>query len=186
MNILTISLAIFAATILWLVTVYNKLINNRQKVKEGWSGIDVQLKRRVDVIPNLIETVKGYVKHEDKVLNEVVALRSNCQKTQNSSVQDRTQAESLLSGALGKLLVTVEGYPDLKANQNFIALQQNLVEIENQIQMARRYYNGSVRDLNIIIESFPNNIIAKNFGFKSEPYFEITNAAEREVVQVKF
>ena len=185
MNIILISILVVAALIIfWLISIYNNLVSNRQKVREGWSGIDVQLKRRVDLIPNLIETVKGYAKHEDKVITEVTQLRAGCQNAQNASIQDRAQVESMLSGALGKLMVSVEAYPDLKANQNFIELQKSLLEIEDNIQLARRYYNGSVRDLNIIIESFPSNIVAGKFGFKLESYFEITNPLKEKLCKL--
>jgi LemA protein len=183
---LFITIAIVVILIVWAISIYNSLVQGRQLVKEGWSGIDVQLKRRFDLVPNLVETVKGYAKHEEGVLAEVTQLRTGCQNAQNSSVENRAHAESLLSGALGKLMFVAENYPDLKANQNFSELQKSLSDIENNIQMARRYYNGSVRDFNTNIQSFPNNIIANKFGFKIEQFFEITNAAEKENVSVKF
>ncbi|MBU6140140.1 MAG: LemA family protein [Proteobacteria bacterium] len=186
MTVVLALLAIIAVTVIWAVMAYNGLVSNRQKLKEGWSGIDVQLKRRFDLVPNLVETVKAYAKHEDKVLNEVTASRTDCQKAQSSSVENRAQVESILSGALGRLIAVAENYPDLKANQNFAQLQKNLFEIEDNIQMARRYYNGSARDFNTSVQSFPTNIIANKFGFKTEPFFEISNSAEKEVVQVKF
>jgi LemA protein len=186
MTIALAILAIVALTIIWAIAAYNGLVSNSQKLKEGWSGIDVQLRRRFDLVPNLVETVKGYAKHEEKVLNEVTASRADCQKAQSYSVENRAQVESIFSGALGKLIAVAENYPDLKANQNFAQLQKSLFEIEDNIQMARRYYNGSVRDFNTSVQSFPTNIIANKFGFKTEQFFEITNSAEKEVVQVKF
>ena len=157
-----------AALALWGVVIYNKLIKNRNMVEEGWSGIDVQLKRRSNLIPNLIETAKDYMGHEKGVLESVTELRT--QSINASNPRDQGRAEGLLGAALGKLFAVLfavaEDYPELKAEGTFIELQENLSELEEQIQLARRYYNGAVRNLNILIESFPSNLIAGHFQFR--------------------
>ncbi|MBB5538614.1 LemA family protein [Rhizobium giardinii] len=181
-----IGLAIAAVVILYVIFIYNGLVKARQVKEEAWSGIDVQLKRRADLIPNLIETVKGYAAHEKGTLQEVVELRSKAQAVPAGDVAGRATAEGMLSQALGKLFALAEAYPDLKANQNFAELQQSLEEIESEVQMARRYYNGAARDLNVKVESFPSNFIAGPFGFAKAAYFEITNEADRAVPVVKF
>ena len=181
-----IGLAIAAVVILYLIFVYNGLVKARQVKEEAWSGIDVQLKRRADLIPNLIETVKGYAAHEKGTLEEVIALRNRAQSLPAGDVAGRAATEGLLSQALGKLFALAEAYPDLKANQNFSELQQSLESIENEVQMARRYYNGAARDLNVKVESFPSNFIAGPFGFTKAAFFEITNEADRTVPVVKF
>jgi LemA protein len=167
-----------------LVAIYNKLVRNKQMVAEGWSGIDVQLKRRNDLIPNLIETVKGYMGHEKGVLEKVTELRNQSLKAKG--VGDQARVEGALGAALGNLFAVAENYPDLKASQNFLELQKNLAEIEDQIQLARRYYNGAARNLNILIASFPSNLVAGHFGFTPVEYFEIEDAAERSVPKVSF
>ena len=167
-----------------VVLFYNRLVRDRNLVKESWSGIDVQLRRRYNLIPNLIETVKGYAKHEENVLEDVVKFRN--QSIDASKVPEQAQAETGLTKALKSLFALAEAYPDLKANQNFLELQNNLDEIEEQIQLARRYYNGTVRDYNIRVESFPHMIIAKMFNFQPADYFEIELATQREVPEVKF
>jgi LemA protein len=167
-----------------LVAIYNKLVRSRAMVQEGWSGIDVQLKRRNDLIPNLIETVKGYMGHERGVLEKVTELRAQSLKA--TGVGDQARVEGALGAALGKLLAVAENYPDLKASQNFIQLQQSLAENEDQIQLARRYYNGAARNLNIVVASFPSNLVAQNFGFTPVEYFEIEDAGERAVPKVSF
>jgi LemA protein len=181
-----IALGIIAIVALYVIFIYNGLVRARQMAEEAWSGIDVQLKRRADLIPNLIETVKGYAAHEKGTLEEVVKLRNQAQAVPQGDVAGRAQAEGLLSQALGKLFALAEAYPDLKANQNFAELQTSLETIESEIQMSRRYYNGSARDLNIKVESFPSNLIAGPFGFSKRDYFEITNEADRAVPAVKF
>jgi len=170
----------------YAIVIYNGLVRARQVVKEAWSGIDVQLKRRADLIPNLIETVKGYAQHERQTLDEVTSLRTRAQSVPTGDVAGRAQAEGLLSQALGKLFVVAEAYPDLKANQNFQQLQTSLETIESEIQMSRRYYNGAARDLNIKVESFPSNLVANTFGFSQVEYFEIENAEDRAVPKVSF
>ncbi|WP_312361172.1 LemA family protein [Ensifer sp.] len=181
-----IGLAIGVAVILYLVFVYNGLVKARQMAEEAWSGIDVQLKRRADLIPNLIETVKGYAAHEKSTLEEVIAMRNRAQAVPSGDVEGRAAAEGALSQALGKLFALAEAYPDLKANENFAELQRSLETIEGEIQMSRRYYNGAARDLNVKVESFPSNLIANAFRFVKAGYFEITNEADRAVPQVKF
>jgi LemA protein len=168
----------------WLIAIYNLLVKNRNMVKEGWSGIEVQLKRRANLIPNLLETVKGYMGHERGVLEKVTELRAQSMRTQN--VEERAKLEGALSRSLANLFAVAEGYPDLKANQNFLDLQSQLSQLEEQIHMARRYYNGTVRDYNIRVESFPSNLVANSFGFKQADFFEITDEADRAVPKVAF
>jgi len=166
------------------IFMYNRLIRSRNLLNEAWSGIDVQLKRRHDLIPNIIETVKGYVKHERKVLEEITALRSRLAGP--ATVQEKGQLENSFSQALKSIFALAEAYPDLKANQNFIELQRTLADAEEQIQLARRYYNGAARDYNTMVESFPSNMMASIFGFTKAEFFEIELATEREVPGVKF
>ncbi len=173
---------IFLVFISGTVLVYNRLVTLRNMVKEGWSGIDVQLMRRAALIPNLVETVKGYMGHERKLLFEIADLRSRSLRTQR--VGEKGEIETALSRSLGSLMAVAEGYPDLKASQNFLELQKELTDIEDQIQMARRYYNGTVRNLNIAVESFPSNIVAKLFTFVQAEYFAIDDADDRQVPQV--
>ncbi len=168
------------------VMMYNGLVRSRQMAEEAWSGIDVQLKRRADLIPNLIETVKGYAAHEKTTLDEVISRRNQAQAVPAGDVAARGAAEGLLTQALGKVIALAEAYPDLKANQNFSQLQTSLETIEGELQMARRYYNGAARDLNTKVESFPSNLLARNFGFQKREYFEITNETDRAVPTVKF
>jgi LemA protein len=181
-----IILAIIAAVIGYGIMIYNKLVKNKNMVEEGWSGIDVQLKRRSNLIPNLLNAVKGYMKHEKDLLTEVTRLRANAEEAEGKSPAERSQAESALSAGLIKLFAVMENYPDLKANQNVLDFQNSLEEIENQIQMARRYYNGAVRNLNIMIESFPSNLIANWFRFIKAEFFEIEDDADRAVPSVEF
>jgi LemA protein len=170
--------------VIWAVAIYNKLIRNRNQVQEGWSGIDVQLKRRSNLIPNLVETVKGYAGHERGVFEEVTELRG--QTMSADTVADRAKAEGLLGAALGRLMMVAEAYPDLKASTNFQDLSGALEDMEEQIQLARRYYNGAVRNLNIAIESFPSNLIAGTFNFKLAEFFELDDTADRAVPKVSF
>lgn len=180
------TLAILVAIGAYLVFIYNGLVRARQMAEEAWSGIDVQLKRRADLIPNLIETVKGYAGHEKDTLESVVELRNKAQAVPAGDVAGRAAAEGLLGAALGKIIALAEAYPDLKANENFLELQKSLETVEGEIQMSRRYYNGAARDLNVKVESFPNNLVAGQFGFSKKPYFEIANEADRAVPTVKF
>lgn len=177
---------VVAAIALFGVVLYNSLVKSRHMAEEAWSGIDVQLKRRADLIPNLIETVKGYAAHEKTTLQEVIELRNKAQAIPAGDVATRGVAENLLGQALGRVMAIAEAYPDLKANTNFLELQRALDGIEGEIQMARRYYNGAARELNIKVESFPSNLIANPFGFTKKEYFEITNEADRALPQVKF
>ncbi|NMA96830.1 MAG: LemA family protein [Phyllobacteriaceae bacterium] len=170
----------------YAIVIYNSLVSNRQMVREGWSGIDVQLKRRTDLIPNLMETVKGYMTHERETLDAVINARAKATSAAASGPEARAKAEGELSSALGRLLAVAEAYPDLKANTTFLEFQNALRGVEDEIQMARRYYNGAVRNLNIQVESFPSNIIANMFKFVQEQYFELENEAERAVPHVNF
>ena len=177
-----IFVAIVVVLIIWAILIYNRFIKSRNVVKESWSGIDVQLKRRANLIPNLVETVKGYAKHERDAFKEVTELRSGT----GLSVKERGRQESIISKAIGGIMAIAEDYPDLKANQNFLELQKNLNEVEEQIQHSRRYYNGSVRDWNVLVESFPSMIIASFCHFTLAEFFEIENPDERNVPEVKF
>ena len=179
-----LGLVVLAA--LYAVTLYNGLVKNRQLVEEGWSGIDVQLKRRTDLIPNLMETVKGYMGHERETLEAVTNARAAATSAANGTPEQRAAAEGQLSSALGRLIATAEAYPDLKANTTFLEFQSALQTVEDEIQMARRYYNGSVRNMNVMVESVPSNFIAGPFGFKTAQYFELENEADRAVPSVKF
>ncbi len=182
----TVLLVVLVLVAGYVIVIYNGLVRARQLVREAWSGIDVQLKRRADLIPNLIETVKGYASHERKTLEEVTEMRARAQGLPRDDVAGRAQAEGMLSQALGRLFAVAEAYPDLKANQNFMQLQTTLETLEGEIQMSRRYYNGAARDLNIKVESFPSNLVAGTFGFSKADYFEIENAADRAVPSVSF
>ena len=179
-----IILAILAAAVIYVAALFNRLVRLRNMMREGWSGIDVQLKRRTDLVPNLVETVKAYAAHERGVLEEVTAMRTS--SIAANSVTGQASAEQALQGALGKLFAVAEAYPELKANANFLALQQQLAEIEDQLQMARRYYNGTVRNLNIGIQSFPNNLVAGVLGFREEPFFELDDRSQAASPQVEF
>lgn len=184
-RVVLIVLAVLAvALVLAVLGIYNSLVRVRNQVRNAWSQIDVQLKRRHDLIPNLVETVKGYAAHEKSTLEEVIKARS--QAVSASGTSDRIQAEQQLSGALGRLMLVVERYPDLKANQNFLALQEELTSTENKIGFARQFYNDSVMKYNIKIQSVPSNIVAGVFGFKEEAFFEVEEEAERRAPQVKF
>lgn len=194
MNTTYIILAILAAVVLWAILTYNNFIKLIQRTKEAWADIDVQLKRRYDLIPNLIETVKGYAAHERAALDEVTEARARATQVHvdptnitPEQIAAMAGAESALTASLGKLLAVAEAYPDLKANQNFAQLQTELSDTENKIQAARRFYNGNVRDLSIGLQSFPSNLIGNAFGFKEEKYFELEESSvERENVKVSF
>lgn len=183
MTILIVVGGIVLVLLLWYVLTYNGFIRLKNQADESWSGIDVQLKRRYDLIPNLVETVKGYAAHEKTTFENVTKARNVAMGAQ--SIEDKAKAENMLSGMLKSLFAVAENYPELKANQNFLDLQANLTEIENQLQMARRYYNAVVRDYNVMCESFPSLIIAGMGGFKKRAFFEIAEA-EKENVKVKF
>lgn len=177
-------LAVAALVIFYGIGIYNKLVKQRNLVKEGWSGIDVMLKKRHDLIPGLIETVKGYATHEKETLQSVIEARNRA--VNSGTVKDAEAAENSLTGALGRLFALAENYPDLKANTNFLQFQNELSAIEGDIEKSRRYYNGTVRDYNTVIESFPSNFIANSFNFGKEAFFELSNPADRDVPQVKF
>ncbi len=179
-----IVLVVIAVIILWVVGAFNGLVTLKNRAKEAWADIDVQLKRRYDLIPNLVETVKGYATHERELFEKVTQARANAMNAQG--LQAKGEAENMLSGTLKSLFAVSENYPELKASQNFLALQNELTDTEDKIQAARRFYNTNVRDLNIKIESFPANIIASSFGFKQMELFQTANETERQPVGVKF
>jgi len=181
---LTIILIILAVVVIFLIVLFNRLVRTRQMANEAWSGIDVQLKRRAELVPNLVETVKGYAAHERGVLEEVVKLRGQAGALARDDIAGRAQAEGALTAALGKLMALAESYPDLKASANFLELQQQLSTLENELQMARRYYNGAARNQNVLVQSFPSNVVAGLFGFHERPFFELSSEAERAVPQV--
>ena len=168
----------------WGISVYNALVRLRNMKDEGWSGIDVQLKRRHDLVGNLVNTVKGYMAHEKATFEELAKARSAAQNA--SGVAQAAQAEGLLSQAMGRLFAVMENYPELRANESVMQLQNTLTALEDEIQLARRYYNGSVREYNTRTEVFPASIIARQFGFGKADFFELENAAERKAPQVAF
>ncbi len=185
MTLIYILLAIVLVLVVWFVSVYNHFIKFVNRTKEAWADIDVQLKRRYDLIPNLVNTVKGYATHEAQAFENVTKARSAAMGA--GTLADKGQAENVLSGALKSLFAVAEAYPDLKANQNFLGLQNELSDTENKIQAARRFYNGNVRDLNTAIEVFPNNIIAGMFHFSKMEFFNLGDEAEaKNPVEVKF
>lgn len=163
---------------------YNLLVRNRTVVDEAWSGIDVQLKKRYNLIPSLIETVKGYASHEQETFQQVIAARNQAQAA--NTVEGQQAAEQQLNGALANVFALGEAYPDLKANTNFLQLQDSLREIEGDIEKARRYYNGAVREQVTLIDSFPSNIVAGAFNFYKAPFFELEDDRQREMPEVKF
>ncbi len=180
-----IILIIIAVIALWFILAYNRFIRFINRAKEAWADIDVQLKRRYDLIPNLVNTVKGYATHESVAFEKVTAARSRAM--QAGTPDEKGKAENMLTGALKSVFAIAEAYPDLKANQNFLELQRELSDTENKIQAARRFYNGNVRDLNTAIESFPNNVVAKAFKFGKMELFELeAGEAAKNPVEVKF
>ena len=179
-----IVIALVVIAILWLIGVFNSLVKMRNQTNEAWSDIDVQLKRRYDLIPNLIETVKGYAKHERELFEKVTQARTAAMSAQGAEAKGQT--ENMLTGALKSLFAVAEAYPDLKANQNFLKLQDELSDTENKIQAARRFYNGNVRDFNTKMEVFPNNLIASTMGFKKFDFFQLEEEAAKEPVKVQF
>jgi LemA protein len=186
MTLIWVIVVILVLIVLWAIVAYNHFVRMVQRAKEAWADIDVQLKRRYDLIPNLVETVKGYAAHERGVFENVTAARSAAMGA--SGIAQKGAAENMLSGALKSLFAVAEAYPDLKANQNFLELQRELEDTENKIQAARRFYNGNVRDLNTALQSFPGNFIASTFHFSSMDFFQLDQAdqAAREPVAVKF
>jgi len=177
-------LAVIGVIILVFIGYYNSLVRLRNQVKNGWSQIDVQLKRRHDLIPNLVETAKGYMKHERETLEGITEARSKAMGA--GSVGEKSQAEGSLSGAMSKFFLVVENYPDLKANQNFLSLQEELSSTENKIAYSRQGYNDQVLFFNNKIQMFPSNIVAGMFKFEEEEFFEIEDKAEKEVPKVSF
>lgn len=174
-----IVLVVIVLIVLWLIGMYNSLVRLRNNRQTAFANIDVQLKQRYDLVPQLVETVKGYAKHESGLLEKVTAARSACMNA--GSINDKIQAEQQLSGLLTGLKVAVEAYPDLKANQNFLQLQSELADIENKLAATRRFFNSSTRELNNAVQSFPSNLIAGMFGFHTEPMFEIAQEERAEV-----
>lgn len=179
-----IIIIVIALVIIAFIAIYNGLVRLKVRVDEAWSDINVQLKRRYDLIPNLVETVKGYAKHEKGVFENVTKARAEALSAQ--SVPEKGKAENQLEGALKSIFAVAEAYPDLKANQNFAQLQADLTDTEDKIQAARRFYNANVRDLNISVQTFPKNIIANMFGFKERELFNLEDEAAKEPVKVKF
>ncbi len=183
-SLTNIIIAIVVVIVLWLILTFNSLVRRRYQVREAWSDIDVQLKRRHDLIPNLVETVKGYMTHERTVFEKVTEARSRAMGAQNKD--EKARSEDALSNTLKTLFAVSENYPELKANANFLDLQRELADTENKIQAARRFYNGNVMDYNTKIESFPTDLIVGVFGFGREEFFGVENQEEREPVKVKF
>ena len=187
MDISIVLIAIVVILALFLITTYNRLVTLRQRVKEAWSDIDIQFKRRHDLIPNLVETVKGYAAHESGTFQAVTQARANAVAAGASgSPQQMAQAENVLTGTLRSLFAVAEAYPQLQAVQEFKDLSENLTATEDKIAFARRFYNGNVRDYNTALQTFPTNILAGMFAFKAEQYFELADQADRDVPQVKF
>ncbi len=182
-----IAIIIVGVIVLWLALTYNKLVTFRNRSDEAWSDIDVQLKRRHDLIPNLVETVKGYAAHEKGVFEQVTRARAQAMQAEKSgNPKEMQEAENNLSGTLKTLFAVSENYPDLKASDNFIELQRELRDTEDKIQASRRFYNSNIRDINIKVQSFPSNIVASIFGFKKREFFEIEDPKEKEPVKVQF
>lgn len=181
---LIVVLGILAVLVMWAIGIYNSLIRSRNEIDNSWAQIDVQLKRRADLVPNLVETVKGYASHEKETLERVIQARNMAVSAKD--IEGRMEAENMLTGALKSLFAVSEAYPDLKANTNFIALQEELTSTENKVAFARQYYNDRVLTYNNQRETFPANIVAGAFNFARRPFFEVTEASEREVPKVSF
>jgi LemA protein len=179
-----IILGVVVLLLLWAVGAYNRLVKLRALVKEAFSGITVQLRRRADLIPNLVQTVQGYASHEREVFEEVTAKRAEA--TSAGSVQATAQADAAMTGLLGRIMAVAENYPELKANQNFLQLQDQLSSIETELQSARRYYNATVRDLNSAIQSFPSVLIARPMGFSEEPFYQDEDQSIQSAPKVSF
>jgi LemA protein len=184
MILVWILIGVLVILVLWLIVIFNGLVSLKNRAKEAWSDIDVQLKRRYDLIPNLVETVKGYAKHERELFENVTKARTAAIAAQGPVEQ--AKAENVLTTTLKSIFAVAENYPQLRASENFQKLQDELTDTENKIEAARRFYNGNVRDLNIKIEKFPDNIVASMFGFKQMELFELTETAAKEPVKVKF
>ncbi len=184
MSVLLILIIIAAVVLFYFVGVYNKFVRKRSMMEEGWSEIDVQLKKRYNLIPNLVETVKGYASHEQDTLQKVIEARNVAMAA--TDVKSSTQAEKQLNSALANIFALGEAYPDLKANTNFLQLQNELSDIEGDVEKARRYYNATVRENNIMVESFPSNLVANAFGFYGRDYFELDDEGQRSLPKVEF
>ena len=184
MTVLIIVGVVGALALVWTVTVYNGLVQLRENVKNGWAQIDVQLKRRHDLIPNIVETAKGYMSHEKDTLEKVIKARQLA--VDASSLKNKLAAENLLTGALRSLFAVAENYPNLKADQHMIRVQEELASTENKIAFARQYYNDEVNRLNVAVQSFPDAVVAGMFGFKASEFFQLDNIDERKTPQVKF
>jgi LemA protein len=184
MSVLVWIVIIAVIIVLIIIGVFNRLVNLKNRADEAWSDIDVQLKRRHDLIPNLIETVKGYAKHEKELFEKVTEARTAAISTEK--IADKAKAENQITEALKSVFAVAENYPNLKANENFLELQKEITDSEDKIQAARRFYNGNVRDLNTAIENFPSNIIANAFNYKKKVFFELEDVTERKNVEVKF
>lgn len=182
---LIIILAVVGVVLLIAISIYNKLVRSRNLVHEGWSGIETQLKRRADLIPNIVETVKGYATHEKGTFEEVTRLRTASQGGA-TTIEERAAMERQISSMIGKIMAVAEAYPELKADANFRDLQNKLAEVEEQINLSRRYYNGTARNYNDLVQTVPSNIIAGLTGFKTAQYFEIDDPADRAAPKVKF
>lgn len=182
--VLAVLLVIVLGVVGWVIGIYNGLIRLRNQLENAWAQIDVQLKRRYDLIPNLVETVKGYAKHESGTLEKVIQARNMAMAAK--TVGDRAQAENVLSGTLKSLFAVAEAYPDLKANQNFLGLQEELASTENKLAFSRQFYNDNVMGYNTAIELFPRNFIANMFGFTRREFFEVKDEAQRAAPSVKF
>lgn len=185
MQISTVVLIIVAVLVFWFIFVYNKFVRLITRAKEAWSDIEVQMKRRYDLVPNLVNTVKGYATHESSAFENVTKARAMSIGAQ--TIQAKGEAENVLSGALKSLFAVAEAYPDLKANENFLHLQMELADTENKIQAARRFYNTNVRDLNISVDTFPGNMVARSFGFNKMEFFDLEDThPAQEAVKVQF
>ncbi|OGX07078.1 MAG: hypothetical protein A2Z88_11355 [Omnitrophica WOR_2 bacterium GWA2_47_8] len=184
MTLLLILLAVVVLIALWAIGVYNLLVSLNIRADNAWSDIDVQLKRRYDLIPNLVETVKGYAGHERQTLEAVVNARAKAMNA--TGVSEKSGAENMLAGTLKSLFALAENYPQLRANENFLSLQKSLSEIEEAVQSARRYFNAVIRDFNTALQVFPNNMLAGMFNFKKRDFFELASEGERQTPQVKF
>ncbi len=184
MTIIIVILAVLGVIVFWFVLTYNRFVALRNRTKEAWSDIDVQLKRRYNLIPNLVNTVKGYAGHEKDLLEKVTLARTRAMSAKGP--KEASEAENALSATLKTLFAVAENYPDLKASANFLDLQRELADTENKIQAARRFYNGNVRDMNTKIESFPANAVASMFGFKKADFFELEEEAAKKAPEVKF
>jgi len=181
--IIFIVLGLAALIAVWAIFTYNGLVSRRAMVAEGWSGIDAQLKRRADLIPNLVETVKGYATHERTTFDELTRMRS---QAGSQDPAQRAAAETAITAAIGKVMAVAEAYPDLKASANFQSLQKDLADLEDQIQLARRYYNGAVRNFNVAVQQFPSNFIANLGGFTAAQFFQLDDVADRNAPKVSF